>query len=61
MVLTEEERARRPFTVEEAADFLKVHIHTVLKMIKDGKMKAGKVGREWRIAQDEIERLLKGE
>ena len=61
MVLSDEEKANRPFTVEEAADYLQVHINTITRMIKEGKLKAGKVGREWRIARDEIERLLKGE
>ena len=61
MGLTEEEKARRPFTVREAATFLKVHIHTILKMVKEGNIKAVKIGREWRISQEEIDRLLRGE
>ena len=61
MVLTEEEKTNRPFTAEEAADYLKVHVNTITRMIKEGKLKAGKVGREWRIARGEIERLVRGE
>jgi len=61
MGLTEEERADRPFTVEEAAEYLQVHVNTITKMIKDGKLKAGKIGREWRIAREEVKRLLRGE
>ena len=61
MVLTEEEKASRPFTVEDAADYLQVHVNTITRMIKEGKLKAGKVGREWRIAREEVERLLKAE
>lgn len=60
MVLTEEEKASRPLTIEEAAEYLRVHSNTVLKMIRDGKITAGKAGREWRIKRTEIERLLEG-
>lgn len=61
MVLTEKEKADRPFTVEEAAEFLQVNINTITRWIKEGKLKAAKIGRSWRIKRSEIERLLDGE
>jgi excisionase family DNA binding protein len=60
MVLTEEEKAERPFTIMEAADFFKVDRKTVLKWIKEEKLKAFRVGRDWRIARKEIDRLING-
>ena len=59
MVLTEEEKAERPFTVKETADFLKVNINTITRWIKEGRLKAVKIGRAWRIPRSEIEKILK--
>ena len=59
MILTEQERADRPFTVGEAADFLKVNINTITRWIKEGKFKAVKIGRAWRIPRSEIDKILK--
>ena len=61
MVLTEQEKAERPFTAQEAAEFMKVHINTVTRWIKEGKIKAVKVDRHWRIRRSELERILDGE
>ena len=59
MVLTEEDKVARPFTVEEAAEFLKIHKNTVHKWLLDGKIKGVKLGRVWRIPRSEIEKILK--
>ncbi len=59
MVLTEREKAARPFTVEETAEYLKIHPKTITKWILSGRLKAAKVGREWRIPRSEIDKLLK--
>lgn len=61
MVLTEQEMADRPLTAQEAADFLKVHIATIKRWIKEGRIKAVKIDRGWRIRRSEIERILDGE
>lgn len=61
MVLTEQEKAERPFTAQEAAEFMKVHINTITRWIKEGKIKAVKVDRHWRIRRSELERILDGE
>ena len=59
MVLTEEEKASRPFTAEDAAEYLQVHVNTITRMIKEGKLKACKVGREWRITREELDEFVK--
>ena len=42
------------FTVQEAADLLGVHIHTVQARLRDGTLKGKKLGREWRIYADSL-------
>lgn len=45
-------------TVEQCADQLKLHPKTVLRFIAEGRIRAVKVGRAWRIAASEIGRVL---
>ncbi len=45
-------------TVEQCADRLKLHAKTVLRFIREGRLKAVKVGRSYRIASSEIEKML---
>lgn len=40
--------------LEETAEFLRVSNQTVYNMIKDGRLKAHKVGREWRFVKGDI-------
>jgi len=40
---------------------LKVHENTVKRWIKEGRIKAVKIDRGWRIRRSEIERILDGE
>ena len=61
MVLSEEEKAERPFTITEAAEFLKVDRKTILRWINEEKLKGFRVGRDWRIPRKEIDRLMYGE
>ena len=61
MVLTEDEKAGRPLTPDEAAEYLKVTRRTIDRWIMDGTIKASKIGRVVRIKRSEIERLLKAE
>lgn len=51
----------KALTVTEAAQRLNVHRETLLRWIHEGKIKASKPGRDWRIRGEEVERLLKGE
>ena len=48
-------------TTDEAIQYLKVSKPTLLKHIRLGKIKAIKVGRDWRFLQSELYRFLKGE
>jgi len=56
--LTEKERAERPFTTEETAEYFQVSLRTIQRWIADGTIKASKVGGIWRISRAEIYRLM---
>ena len=58
--LTDEEMANRPMTVSEVAEYLRLDRKTVLKMCNDGRIKAVKVARDWRILKSEVDRILAG-
>lgn len=51
----------QPLNVSEVSAQLRVSYHTVLSLIKSGKLKATKVGREWRISQQAVNDLLRVE
>lgn len=42
------------YTVDKVAEKLAVHSRTVLRFIRDGKLKATKVGRQWRIKKEDL-------
>ena len=44
--------------VDDVTDLLGVSSQTVYNMIKDGRLKASKVGREWRFSRQHIEDLI---
>lgn len=46
------------FSPQEVAQKLKLNVRTVYKWIREGRLKAVKVGDLWRIAESEIKRLL---
>jgi excisionase family DNA binding protein len=46
-------------TTDEAIRYLKVSKPTLLRLIHQGKIKATKVGRNWRILRSELYRFLK--
>lgn len=46
------------FTVDSAAEKLDVHPRTILRFINQGKLKAFKVGRQWRIKKGDLYELL---
>lgn len=46
------------YTAEELADYLKVSAQTVRAWIREGKLKAVKFGRSWRIADHEVQRIV---
>jgi excisionase family DNA binding protein len=45
-------------TVEQVAQILQVHPFTVLKFIKQGKLKASKLGRVYRIRRSDVDSFL---
>ena len=47
-------------TLKQVAEWLQVSERTVLRMIDDGRIKAIKVGRQWRFRADDIEAYLQG-
>jgi excisionase family DNA binding protein len=46
-------------TLEETAAFLKVSETTVYQLLRDGQLKARKVGREWRFLKSQLIAYLK--
>ena len=47
------------YLAEELADKLRVNIMTIYRYIKAGKLKAYKIGKEFRIAKKEFDSFLK--
>jgi excisionase family DNA binding protein len=45
-------------TPEEVAEMLRVNFRTVHKLIKDGELKAFKVGHQWRIPAEAINEMI---
>lgn len=45
-------------TSEQVAQILQIHPFTVLKFIKQGKLKASKLGRVYRIRRSDVEKFL---
>ena len=49
---------QRYLTTQEVADILQVRVETVRSYIKRGRLPAVKLGRDYRIAAEDVERLL---
>lgn len=47
------------YLVEELADKLRVNKMTIYRWIKAGKLAAPKIGKEYRVARADFERLIK--
>lgn len=45
-------------TTEQVAEILQVHPFTVLKYIKQGKLKGIKLGRVWRIRESDVDKFI---
>ncbi|HEY4028752.1 MAG TPA: helix-turn-helix domain-containing protein [Caulobacteraceae bacterium] len=43
------------YTVEQAAERLKLHPKTVLRMIREGRLKAARIGKAYRITGDDLD------
>ena len=44
------------YTIYEVADILKVHHNTIRKAIKENRIKAERIGYQWRIPKSEIDK-----
>jgi excisionase family DNA binding protein len=53
-----EENVGQVMTSVEAADYLKMHVKTVCRLAKEGKIPARKVGSEWRFLRSVLDRWL---
>ena len=47
------------YTLKEVEDILKVTQRTLYNYIKSGQLKAVKLGREWRVTDEELKSFLK--
>lgn len=45
-------------TTKELAEIAEVHIITVLRWLKEGKIEGKKFGKSWRIHKDELRKIL---
>jgi excisionase family DNA binding protein len=52
--------AEAVFTAHEACHYISISRPTLIKLITDGKIRAQKIGRGWRILRAEIDRFLRG-
>ncbi len=43
---------------QQVADILGVHINTIKKMLRDGRLPAVKVGRAWRVQRKAVRAML---
>ena len=53
-----EDLADKVMTSVEAAEYLKMHVKTVCRLAKEGKIPAKKVGSEWRFLRPVLEKWL---
>jgi excisionase family DNA binding protein len=46
------------FTIQEVADYLRIHSMTVLAMVHSGELKAFRVRRNWRVTRESLQTVL---
>lgn len=47
------------YTLKEVCEMLRISRRTIYNLLKDGKLKGVKVGREWRFSREQIEEFLR--
>ncbi len=52
--------SERLYTVEQVAALLEMHPKTIQKYIRDGRLKANKVGKGWRVSGHDLSRFVEG-
>lgn len=50
--------SKKLYSAEEVADRLGLHVRTVRGYVRDGRLKAVRIGKQYRIAQEDLETLL---
>lgn len=48
------------YTPKEVADILNLHYLTILRNIQAGKLKAVRIGRQFRISRDDLQAFIEG-
>ncbi len=56
-----ESESHAVLTTREACQYLRISRPTYLKYVYDGKIRAKKVGKGWKVLKSELDRFLKGE
>ena len=46
------------YNVDELCEILRVHFHTIRKLLISKELKGFKVGREWRVTQKDLEEYI---
>ncbi len=46
-------------TVEEAAQYLRLHTSTVYRLVRRGELPAVKIGKQWRLDRETLEHSLR--
>lgn len=49
------------YTVNEVASILQYDVQTIRRKIREKNIKAVKIGKEYRVSQAELDRILRGE
>ena len=57
---TDTDKLEQVYTVQDVAKALKVQPQTVYTMIRDGRLKSGRVGRVYRIKSSDVQAVLRG-
>jgi excisionase family DNA binding protein len=53
--------AEEVLTLDEVADRLRMHRRTIERLVRSGRLPAGKFGKQWRVAGSTLDRVLRGE
>ena len=51
----------KTYTVQELVKVLKISQNSVLKLLREGTIKGAKVGRVWRVSEENIRAFINGE
>ena len=51
----------KAYSIEEVSQILKVTRRTLYTYLKDGRLRATKIGKEWRVRHQDLEAFLTGD